>query len=131
MPGKPSNITAQIPTPFLLIEEKIVRNNIKRINDYAGRYGFSVRTHVKTHKSIAIARMQIDAEAVGIAVAKADEARVMANIWDVDITVAYPIERRAQKALPGYLWTGLSVLRPIPSTLWVAFRMQRQGMKPL
>ncbi len=98
MLGKPSNITEQIPTPFLLIEEKIVGNNIRRIHDYAGRHGFSVRAHVKTHKSIAIAHMQIDAGAVGIAVAKADEARIMANLGDVDITVAYPIvgETRAE-----------------------------------
>ena len=86
-----SNIPESIPTPFLLIEEKIVRNNIRRIHDYASHHGFSVRAHVKTHKSIAIARMQLNAGAVGIAVAKADEARVMANIGDVDITVAYPI----------------------------------------
>lgn len=98
MPEKPSNITEQIPTPFLLIEEKIVKNNIRRIHDYADCHGFSVRAHVKTHKSITIARMQIDAGAVGIAVAKADEAKVMANLGDVDITVAYPIvgETRAQ-----------------------------------
>jgi len=85
------NIPESIPTPFLLIEEKIVRNNIRRIHDYADRHRFSVCAHVKTHKSIAIARMQIDAGAVGIAVAKTDEARVMANLGDVDITVAYPI----------------------------------------
>ena len=91
MAEKPSNIIEQIPTPFLLVEEKIVKNNIRRIHDYADLHGFSVRAHVKTHKSIAIARMQIDAGAVGIAVAKADEARVMANLGDVDITVAYPI----------------------------------------
>ncbi|MBW2096377.1 MAG: alanine racemase [Deltaproteobacteria bacterium] len=85
------NVPESIPTPFLLIEEKIVRNNIRRIHDYADRHGFSVRAHVKTHKSIAIARMQIDAGAVGIAVAKADEAKIMANLGNVDITVAYPV----------------------------------------
>lgn len=79
-----------IPTPFVLIEEKIVRNNIRRIHEYAERHGFSVRPHVKTHKSKTIARMQMDAGAVGIAVAKSDEAEVMAGLGPVDMTVAYP-----------------------------------------
>jgi len=96
MPEKPSNITGQIPTPFLLIEEKIVRNNIRRIHDYADRHRFSVRAHVKTHKSIAIARMQMDAGAVGIAVAKAGEALVMADLGNGDITVAYPAVGKAR-----------------------------------
>jgi len=79
-----------IPTPFILVEERIVRNNLRRIHEYAAQHGLVVRAHVKTHKSMAIARMQLDAGAVGIAVAKADEAWVMAGLGDVDITVAYP-----------------------------------------
>jgi len=90
------NVPESIPTPFLLVEEKIVKNNIRRIHDYADRHGFSVPAHVKTHKSIAIVWMQIDAGAVGVAVAKANEAKVMANIGDVDITVAYPAVGRAR-----------------------------------
>ncbi len=84
------NITESVPTPFLLIEEEIVRRNISRIHDYANRHGFAVRPHVKTHKSLCIARMQIDSGAVGIAVAKVGEAEVMAKLGNADITVAYP-----------------------------------------
>jgi D-serine deaminase-like pyridoxal phosphate-dependent protein len=84
------NITGTVPTPFLLMEEEIVRKNIKRIHDYANRHGFSVRPHIKTHKSLKIARMQLDSGAVGLAVAKVQEAEVMARLGPVDITVAYP-----------------------------------------
>ncbi len=84
------NIIGSAPTPFLLIEEEIVRRNINRIHDYANRHGFAVRPHVKTHKSLSIARMQIDSGTVGIAVAKVGEAEVMAKLGNVDITVAYP-----------------------------------------
>jgi D-serine deaminase-like pyridoxal phosphate-dependent protein len=84
------NITKSVPTPFLLVEEKTVRRNISRIHDYANRHGFAVRPHVKTHKSVCIARMQIDSGAVGIAVAKIGEAEVMAKLGNVDISVAYP-----------------------------------------
>jgi D-serine deaminase-like pyridoxal phosphate-dependent protein len=84
------SITESVPTPFLIIEEKIVRKNINRIHEYANRHGFSVRPHIKTHKSLGIARMQLDSGAVGLAVAKVQEAEVMARLGPVDITVAYP-----------------------------------------
>jgi D-serine deaminase-like pyridoxal phosphate-dependent protein len=83
-------LTASIPTPFLLIDEAIVRKNIRRIQDYGDQNGFAVRPHVKTHKSLRIARMQLDAGAVGVAVAKVGEAEVMAAIDNLDILVAYP-----------------------------------------
>jgi len=83
-------IIKSIPTPFLLVEEKIVIRNITRIHEYANRHGFAVRPHVKTHKSLHIARMQIDFGAVGIAVAKVGEAEIMAKPGNIDITVACP-----------------------------------------
>jgi len=85
-----ATIAEDMPTPFILVEERIVRNNLRRIHDYAVRHVLAVRAHVKTHKSRTIARMQMDAGAVGIAVAKADEAAVMAGLGNVDMTVAYP-----------------------------------------
>jgi len=45
------NITESVPTPFLLVEEEIVRKNINRIHAYANQHGFAVRPHIKTHKS--------------------------------------------------------------------------------
>jgi D-serine deaminase-like pyridoxal phosphate-dependent protein len=85
MPEELLNITESIPTPFLIIEEEIVRRNINRIHDYANRHGFAARPHVKTHKSLSIAGMQIEAGAVGVAVAKVGEAEVMARLGNVDI----------------------------------------------
>ena len=90
MPEELLNITESVPTPFLLVEEEIVRKNINRIHDYANQYGFAVRPHIKTHKSLGIARMQLGSGAVGLAVAKVEEAEVMARLGPVDITVAYP-----------------------------------------
>jgi len=60
MPKELLNITKSISTPFLLIEEKIVKRNITRIHEYANRHGFAVRPHLKTHKSLHIDRMQFD-----------------------------------------------------------------------
>ena len=84
------NITEQLPTPFLVIEEAVLKRNIRRIHDYARCHGFAVRPHIKTHKSLYIAAMQLDFGAVGLAVAKVEEAEVMASKGPVDITIAYP-----------------------------------------
>ncbi|MCP4115795.1 MAG: alanine racemase [Desulfobacteraceae bacterium] len=83
-------ITDRVPTPFLLIEEEIVKKNISRIHKYADKHGFAVRPHIKTHKSLEIARMHLDSGAVGLAAAKVGEAEVMAGLGPVDLTVAYP-----------------------------------------
>lgn len=90
MPKELLNITKSIPTPFLIIDEDILKRNINRIHGYANRHGFAVRPHVKTHKSLHIARMQLDSGTVGIAVAKVGEAEVMAKLGNTDITIAYP-----------------------------------------
>ncbi|MGD9210538.1 MAG: alanine racemase [Desulfobacteraceae bacterium] len=82
--------TAKLPTPFLLVEEEILHANILRIHAYAHQHGFAVRPHVKTHKSLTIGRMQMEEGAVGITVAKEEEAHIMSAIANKDITVAYP-----------------------------------------
>src|SRR5215212_8503313 len=51
-------------------------------------WGVGLRPHVKTHKIAEIARMQLDAGAVGITVAKLGEAEVLPGD---DVLVAYPI----------------------------------------
>ncbi len=90
------NFTASIPTPFLLVDEAIARKNIRRIQDYADRHGFAVRPHIKTHKSLRLTRMQLDAGAMGVAVAKVGEAEIMSAIETLDILVAYPAVGKAR-----------------------------------
>jgi len=90
MEAKVLQSTASLPTPFLIMEEEIVKRNIRRIQDYADHHGFAVRPHTKTHKSLRLARMQLDSGAIGLAVAKVAEAEVMAKLDPLDLTVAYP-----------------------------------------
>ncbi len=91
--------TENIPTPFLLIEGAIVRRNIERLAGYARERGLKVRPHTKTHKSPEPGKMQLDAGAVGLTVAKVGEAEVMAAVCD-DLLLAYPVvdELRAVRA---------------------------------
>lgn len=56
---------------------------------YAAEHRLALRPHTKTHKSLHLARLQIRAGAVGLTVAKAGEAEVMAGATD-DLLVAYP-----------------------------------------
>jgi len=96
-------VAADIPTPCLVIDENRLEQNIRRIHDYAARHGFSIRPHVKTHKSLYITRKQMEAGAKGIAVAKVGEALVLAENLGTDITVAYPVLGKQQIKIIAYM----------------------------
>ena len=57
----------------------------------ASRAGVRLRPHAKTHKSVDIARWQVDAGAVGICCAKLGEAEVFAAAGIADIRLPYPV----------------------------------------
>ena len=59
--------------------------------------GLSLRPHVKTHKSIEIARRQLAAGAIGITVATLSEAMIFSDAGCHDILVAYPLWMDATK----------------------------------
>src|SRR3954468_12368494 len=77
------------PTPALVIDLPTVKRNISRLAAYGRQHNLGIRPHTKTHKSIRMAKLQLDAGAVGLTTAKAGEALVMAEAGD-DIFVAYP-----------------------------------------
>lgn len=82
---------SEIPTPALVVDyEKLVKN-ITGMAKRAEQAGKKLRPHIKTHKTPIIARMQIDAGAIGIACAKLGEAEVMAAAGIEDIFIAYPV----------------------------------------
>jgi D-serine deaminase-like pyridoxal phosphate-dependent protein len=78
-----------IPTPAIVVDAAVVRRNLSRLADYAKQQRINLRPHTKTHKSRAIGRMQIEAGAVGLTVAKVGEAEVMADVAG-DLFMAYP-----------------------------------------
>jgi len=80
-----------VPTPALLVDVQKLRSNIERTAQRARQAGVALRPHIKTHKTPAIAHMQIAAGAIGITCAKLGEAEVMAAAGIQDILVAYPI----------------------------------------
>jgi D-serine deaminase-like pyridoxal phosphate-dependent protein len=81
-----------LDTPLIAVDLDLLERNIAEMASLAASYGVSLRPHAKTHKSPHIARMQLDAGAVGLTCAKLGEAEVLVDQGGVtDMLIAYPI----------------------------------------
>jgi len=80
-----------IKTPTMIIDIAKVKNNICFMERIAKQNKTNLRPHIKTHKIPELAKMQLDAGAVGITCAKLSEAEVMADAGIKDIFLAYPL----------------------------------------
>ena len=78
----------ELDTPSLLIDIKQAEENIQNMQRRAEELGLKLRPHTKTHKMPFFAKKQMEAGAVGIAVAKTEEAQVMADNGITDIFIA-------------------------------------------
>lgn len=63
-----------LSTPALVCDHDLLFANIDSMATKAARAGVAFRPHVKSHKSAYVARLQLDAGAVGLAFAKLSEA---------------------------------------------------------
>lgn len=88
MIGTPS---FDLDTPALLIDLDILDLNLLLMQEKANLAGVKMRPHTKTHRTPAIAKLQIAAGAKGITVAKLGEAEVMAAEGLDDIFIANEI----------------------------------------
>jgi D-serine deaminase-like pyridoxal phosphate-dependent protein len=68
-----------LPTPCLILDRAIVRRNVQRMTDRLKRAGIQLRPHLKTAKSIEIARMATAAFDGRITVSTLVEARYFAT----------------------------------------------------
>ena len=85
-------LVEQLDTPALMLDLDALQENLARYQRYYDEHGIKLRPHVKTHKTLAIAAMQIDAGAAGLTCQKVGEAEVMvAGGLDVDILIPYNI----------------------------------------
>jgi len=94
-PGSVESVST-LDTPSLLVDLDRLERNIARWQLAADTAGLHLRPHIKTHKSVALAAMQRDAGAHGIAVAKVGEAEVFADAGFEDIAIAYPVVGEAK-----------------------------------
>ncbi len=81
----------KLPTPALVLDLDRLQSNIECMASHAARLGVVLRPHVKTHKSVQIAGMQIAAGAQGLTVSTLEEAAAMAAAGYDDLTWALPV----------------------------------------
>jgi 3-hydroxy-D-aspartate aldolase len=75
-------------TPALILDLDRAQANIAAMAERMARTPVALRPHTKVHKSPLIARMQLDAGAIGITTATAREAIAMAEAGIDDILIA-------------------------------------------
>jgi hypothetical protein len=77
----------EVLTPALLLDLDILRANLSFMKERMSSMPTKLRAHVKVHKSPHIARMQIEAGAIGVGTATVWEAIVMARTGISDVFV--------------------------------------------
>lgn len=79
---------AAIDTPSLVVDLDAMKRNLNRMAEFAKKHDVRWRPHAKMHKSSAIARLQLQAGAVGVCVQKTSEAEAMVagGVYDVYIS---------------------------------------------
>lgn len=77
-----------IDTPALVADLDAMQRNLGRMAEFARKHDIRWRPHAKMHKSAAIARLQMQAGAVGVCVQKTSEAEAMVagGVHDVYIS---------------------------------------------
>lgn len=83
----PSSLQAA-RTPAVLLDRQRVKNNAERMLEHARSHGVLLRPHMKTLKSIDVARMALDRRHGGIAVSTLNEAAYFARHGIQDIQLA-------------------------------------------
>ncbi|WP_338760067.1 alanine racemase [Nocardia vulneris] len=86
-----SYIPGEIDTPAVVIDHEVLERNITRMNAAVTAKGIALRPHVKTHKVLEIAELQLRAGASGLTAATLGEAEVFAEHGADDIFIAYPL----------------------------------------
>jgi D-serine deaminase-like pyridoxal phosphate-dependent protein len=87
---------SELETPVLTADLDAIERNVARMQAYCDEHGVALRPHVKTHKLPELARLQVEAGAVGITCQKLGEAEVMADAGIDDILVSFPLVGEAK-----------------------------------
>lgn len=80
-----------LTTPFFVVDRAIARRNAQRMREKAETSSVILRPHVKTHKTVEGARLQLGAETGPITVSTLAEAEDFADHGFEDITYAVPV----------------------------------------
>jgi len=81
----------RLSTPALVLDLDALERNVAKMAAHCRSARIGLRPHTKTHKSAAIARLQIEAGAAGVCCAKTSEAEALAAGGIDDILVTSPV----------------------------------------
>jgi len=82
---------AALPTPALVLDADALARNLDHMAWFLAGHGKGFRPHTKTHKCPHIAKLQLEAGAVGVCAAKVGEAVALANAGVDRILVTSPV----------------------------------------
>ncbi len=70
---------ADLDTPSLVLRRDIMQRNVSRLASFFARRSVRLRPHFKTPKCAEVARLQLEAGAIGLTCAKLGEAEALAD----------------------------------------------------
>ena len=88
--GQPGS-RARLCTPALVLDLAALERNVVAMADFCAQHGVALRPHAKTHKSVEVARRQLEAGAVGIAVATIGEAERLTDGGIGNLLITSPL----------------------------------------
>ncbi|HUP08796.1 MAG TPA: DSD1 family PLP-dependent enzyme [Caldimonas sp.] len=87
---------AAVETPALVVDLDALERNLRRMADFARARNVRLRPHAKTHKSAVLARLQMEAGAVGVCVQKVSEAEALAALGVPDLYISNEVVDEAK-----------------------------------
>ena len=91
----------ELDTPALCVDLDRMEANIAKMQAIVKRNGIATRPHAKTHKCAAIAKLQLQAGAIGICTAKVSEAEALleGGIDRICMTTSNPSKSKIRRAM--------------------------------
>jgi len=80
-----------VATPIPVVHLELLRSNLASWAEAIAAHGVRLRPHAKTHKTVEVARMQLEHGAAGLTVAKPSEGLALLRSGVSDVFVAYPV----------------------------------------
>lgn len=123
-------LVSELDTPAVTIDLDIVENNIRRAQQLLDENGVGNRPHIKTHKIPALAKMQMEAGAIGITCQKLGEVEVFADagVCD-DILLTYNVLGPAKTERLAHLIRRLKRMAVVLDNETVARELSEAGVR--
>ena len=87
---------SQLSTPCLVLDLDLLETNIRTMLEWTRANGLRLRPHAKTHKSIAIAKLLVEAGAVGACCATLGEAEALGQAGVPGVLITSPVVQPAK-----------------------------------